>query len=351
MKLILKTVAALLSLGVLLSATLLTALYLYNRPAENIPSDGVLYKIDEGKSLTAVSRELEEKELIRSHYLLRAIAKFEGTGGAIKSGYYRIRPGMSTRALHDLLVAGNQPLHKVTIPEGLSIRRVARVFEEKGICSAESFIEAAGWKAEGGAAEELDLSESYPIPDDIASLEGFLFPDTYLFQLNYPAEKVVSHMVDTFFEKLEEIAPSYTDMEPQEIYKKLIVASIVEREFRNAEEADKIASVFYNRLERGMRLQSCATVVYVLTEEKGEEHPEKLNYEDLEVESDFNTYTRSGLPPAPIVNPGLVAIDAAFHPADTDYLFFLLQDPETGRHSFSKSLTEHNEAYRLYIKQ
>ncbi len=182
-------------------------------------------------------------------------------------------------------------------------------------------------------------------------MEGFLFPDTYLFQRNFPAEKIVAHMVDTFFDNLREIAPGYTELSAEELYRKIIIASIVEREYRASDEAKKIASVFYNRLERGMRLQSCATVVYVLTEKQEKEHPKKLTYEDLEVESDFNTYTRGGLPPSPIANPGAVALEATFHPADTDYLYFLLQDPEDGRHTFSKTLSEHNEAYRLYIKQ
>jgi UPF0755 protein len=257
---------------------------------------------------------------------------------------------MSTVEVHELLVKGEQTLHRVTIPEGLTISEVALEFEDEGICGAGEFVEAATTAGETDA-QGAESFGGYPIPPGVESLEGFLFPDTYLFQRNFPAEKVVAHMLDTFFEKLGEIAPGYTELSAGELYEKVIVASIVEREYRAADEAKKIASVFYNRLERGMRLQSCATVVYVLTEEQGKAHPEKLTYDDLEVESEFNTYTRGGLPPSPIANPGAVALEAAFHPAETDYLYFLLQDPEDGRHTFSRTLSEHNEAYRLYIKQ
>jgi len=193
------------------------------------------------------------------------------------------------------------------------------------------------------------LIEKFGIP--AKNLEGYLFPDTYRFLQKYPAEKVVEHLVDTFFQQLEDIAPDYTDFSAEELHQRVILASIVEREYRDPEEANKIASVFYNRLEKNMRLQSCATVVYVLTEEQGLPHPSKLTYNDLEVESEFNTYREWGLPPAPIANPGTDALRGAFHPADTDYLFFLLQDQNAGKHVFSRNLADHNEAYSLYIKQ
>jgi len=172
-----------------------------------------------------------------------------------------------------------------------------------------------------------------------------------MFHKDLPAEKVVEHLVQTMFEKLENIYPEYKEMEPEELHDKIILASIVEREYRNPDEAAKIASVFYNRLKIDMRLQSCATVVYVLTEIKGEKHPEKITYNDLEVDSKFNTYEEWGLPPAPIANPGINALEAVFYPADTDYLYFLLKDQDAGRHVFSRTLSDHDNAYRLYIKQ
>lgn len=338
--------AVLLLLLVLAAAGGLSFIHLYNRPSEGIPGEGAVFHVEEGQSVAEVAGRLESRGLIRSKYILVGLAKHRGTGALIKSGYYRIERGMSTADIHDLLVRGAQTLHKVTVPEGLTANKIAARFEENGICSADDFLEAAA------STETYTEGENrFPIPPEAESLQGFLYPDTYLFQREYPAEKVVGHMVEMFFDKLKEIVPDYRELPVQEIYRKVILASIVEREYRAEDEADKIASVFYNRIDRGMRLQSCATVVYVLTRERGEEHPEKLTFDDLEVKSEFNTYTNSGLPPAPISNPGEVALRAAFEPAETDYLYFLVQDPEDGRHTFSRTLSEHNKAYQLYIKQ
>ena len=112
-----------------------------------------------------------------------------------------------------------------------------------------------------------------------------------------------------------------------------------------------MASVFYNRLAAHMRLQSCATVAYVMTEELGMAYPEVLTYEDLELPSPYNTYANAGLPPGPIANPGATALHAVFYPAKSDYLFFVLKDPSAGRHEFTKSYSEHINAKNLYLKQ
>ncbi|MFP4490581.1 MAG: endolytic transglycosylase MltG [Spirochaetaceae bacterium] len=346
---LLKITAAVLLTAVLLAAGIATALFLYNRPSESIPSDGAVLHIEGGRSLSSVSMELEERGLIHSRYLLMAISRIQKADSTIKNGYYHIKPGMSTTDILDLIVEGKQTLHKVSIPEGFTAAKIAVRLEDAGVCGEEEFLEVAVENRNNWIEEEL--SDRYRIPEDVETLEGFLYPDTYLFQQGYPAKKVVTHMVRTFFEKLEEVEPDYKEYTPEELYEKVTIASIVEREYRSAEEASKIASVFYNRIERGMQLQSCATVVYALTEEEGREHPERLSYADLEIDSEFNTYKTGGLPPSPIAAPGRVALDAAFHPEETDYLFFLLKNPEDGSHTFTRNLSEHNEAYRLYIKQ
>jgi UPF0755 protein len=126
------------------------------------------------------------------------------------------------------------------------------------------------------------------------------------------------------------------------------LASIVEREYMDEREAPLIASVFLNRLDRGMRLESCATVVYVMTEIEGLEHPSRLFFSDLNRPSEFNTYVNSGLPPAPISGVGEVALSAAFNPADSDYLFFVLQGPDATEHTFSVTYDDHLSASQVY---
>ena len=135
-----------------------------------------------------------------------------------------------------------------------------------------------------------------------------------------------------------------------EINRIVIMASIVEREYRMAEEAPRIAGVFLNRLRINMLLQSCATVQYIMTEIQGLPHPTVLLYRDLEVRNPYNTYMFRGLPPGPIAAPGLIALRATVYPETTDFLYFRLVDPAIGRHHFSRTFDEHLRVGRLYVK-
>ena len=325
--------------------------YYLNSPVSDTPArpdgqavqqneTGQVFQVNRGEAVSTIAGRLDQAEFIRSKYFFIALSKVKQTQSSIKSGYYRISDSMSTTEIHDLLVAGNQKLERVTIPEGLTAREIGRRFEAAGICSQSDFLQSV---------HSRSLLAQHGV--EAESAEGFLYPDTYLFQQDFPSDQVASHLIETFYEKLEGIYPDYRELEWNALYEKVVLASVVEREYRNPDEAARIASVFYNRIEKRMRLQSCATVVYVLTEIKGRAHPENLTYADLEIDSEYNTYQEWGLPPSPIANPGSVALEAVFYPADTDYLYFLLKDPNAGSHVFSKTLTDHNRAYQLYIKQ
>ena len=315
------------------------ALWYFNEPPA-APGEEEFFRISRGENLTRIARGLEAHGFIRSARAMEYYSRFKGTAGLMKTGYYRIAPGSTMSEIHNLLLSGQQVLYRVTIPEGWTIRQIARILEEKGITGAEDFIAAAE-----------DGKRLVPYGFDVDTAEGFLYPDTYSFPLDFPAGKVVDTMVETFFQVLEEVEPEYGKMTGGELYDKIILSSIVEREYRVADEAPMIASVFYNRLETDMSLGSCATIVYIITDIEGKPHPESLLYSDLEIPSDYNTYIHTGLPPAPISNPGLTALDAAFHPAKSDYFYFLLQDADAGRHFFSRTYGEHNQAYTLYIKK
>lgn len=318
-----------------------TAIYLNSAPESF--SSAAHYSISPGVFFTAVAEELEENGIIRSALFIRVLGKIDGRGERIKQGTYSIKAGMSSNAILDLLVEGKQRLYSVTIPEGYNARATGNILDEAGICNAGEFLSAV----ESFTIEQVSGGEEI----SGKGAEGFLFPDTYLFQRDFPPRKVVEHLVERFFSALEDFVPEYSSLGAQELYEKVILASIIEREYRRADEAAMMASVFENRLERGMPLQSCATVVHVLVEEQGRDHPERLTYRDLEVESPYNTYIHTGLPPAPIANPGTTALKAAFFPGKSDYLFFALKNPETGEHVFTKSYQDHDAAYQLYIKK
>ncbi len=340
MKKTIKTLAILLAiLGGGVGGLLVLAGYL-NSPPSFQGEEEEEFIIYRGESVFAIAERLEQKGLIRSGDFLVWISRWKGTEKQYRVGHYRIPRGKSTLFIHDLLVKGTQALYRVTIPEGWTLSRVARMLESKGIVSASEFLTAC---------KQEDILQKYGIP--ASSVEGFLFPETYYFPKEFPAVRVVETMVDMFFQRLSTIVQEKPLPGGKELLDRVILASIIEREYRDPEEAPIIASVFYNRLKVRMPLGSCATVEYVITEELGKPHPDVLTYEDLEIPSLYNTYKHVGLPPGPICNPGATALKAAFYPADTDYRYFVLKDREAGRHYFSRTLQEHMQAKVVYLKR
>lgn len=334
-----KTIAVILLVVMLAAAAAVGVIYVLNQPPSRPLAAPVGFTVQRGEALASIADRLEHLGIIRSGILLRAIARVEGTATRVQSGNYLLTRRVSALEMHDYLLSGNQVLKRVTIPEGLTITAVADVLDEAGITSADTFV---------SAASEPGLMAEYDLPGDTA--EGFLFPDTYLFAESYPADDVVRHLIERFIEVLAEIYPDYGTLAAEELYDRVVVASIVEREYRVPEEAATIASVFYNRLEINMRLESCATVVYVMTEQEGLPHPQRLFYRDLERANPYNTYRVFGLPPGPIASPGRNALDAAFFPETTDYRFFVWNGPGSESHAFTRTLSEHNQARLLYLK-
>jgi UPF0755 protein len=325
--------------GVLAAAAAAAAI-LNSAPPAPVDRGDRLFVIEKGESLGRIAERLADEGYIRSPTFLLAVARLRGTDVAFKAGWYRVPPGSSTLRVHDLLVSGSQSLVKLTIPEGWTISRIAALVEERGIAPAADFE---------AAARSATLAAELYVP--AKTLEGFLYPDTYFVPAPFPAGTLARVMVETFFGRLDGIEPGWRSLAAGELEAKVILASIVEREYRAAEEAPLISSVFENRLRLGIGLESCATIAYIITEIQHQPHPEYITLEDKGIDSPYNTYKWAGLPPGPIANPGGVALGAAFHPARTDYLYFVLRDPEEGRHYFSRDLDAHNKAKKLYLKK
>jgi UPF0755 protein len=296
-----------------------------------------LIDIRRGESSQSVGLRLERTGLISNRYFWNVICRLDKE--PIKTGTYRIKMPMGQIAIHRILISGQEVLYKVTVPEGVTLGKTAGIIEEAGICSAEDFL---------SAAKDPAIMYKYLIQND--SMEGYLFPDTYFFPAEFPAEKVITTMADTFFRNLQNINPLILTMNPDELNEKVIIASIVEREYRVAQEAPLMAGVFYNRLRINMPLQSCATVEYIITEIQNLPHPTVLLYKDLEINNPYNTYIKMGLPPGPISAPGITALRAALYPDSTNYLYFRLEDIASGRHYFSRTHDEHIRAGQLITK-
>lgn len=294
------------------------------------------FVVESGESLKHVIKRLKCEGIIRSELYALFYAKWKNY--SVKTGIYDFSPALSTNTIiRKLAKGGREEVIKVTIPEGLTIKKTARLFEEAGICKSEEFINIATKNAH--VLKEFGL--------DITNAEGFLFPDTYLLSKKDDAKSVIKMMITNFFEKAKTIN-NFPDNK-KAIYDIVKLASIIEREYQLDSEAPTISGVFTNRLNIKMPLQSCATVEYIITEIEGKPHPKRLFWEDIQVKNEYNTYINQGLPPTPIANPGLVSLSAACNPEKTNYLYFRLVDPKIGKHAFSTNVADHNKIGNVHL--
>lgn len=309
----------------------------------------VTLEVPTGTSAKDIAFDLKAKKLIRAESVFYAVVRFpvlrflllgEKINFSLKSGVYKIKSDMDLKEILKVLSSGKQEFLRVSIPEGWTISKIAHRLENEGVCVAEEFR---------NACFDKNLLEKYGIVGE--NFEGYLFPDTYFFTPLMPAENVVVLMVDNFFSRIKSI-PNLAELSMSDLSEVVILASIVEREYRLDEEAPLIASVFKNRIAHNIGLYSCATIEYIITEIEGKEHPDVITYEDLSVDSPYNTYKWAGLPPGAISNPGLVALDAAFNPEKTNYYYFRLVDATSGRHVFTKDFSTHiSEGYIYNTKK
>jgi UPF0755 protein len=299
------------------------------------PSSPVTIEVPEGATTAEVGELLEERGIIRSSFMFGFVVRMRGMGRDIQAGSYELTTNMRLTAALDVLRAGPPPEElplSLTIPEGMSVEQVAdQVHEQLGI-RPRRFIR----RANSG-----DFSLPPYLPGRIESVEGFLFPKTYHFPENVTANDVIDRLLAQFEEEVATLpwhrAERY-GLEPHEV---VTLASLIEREARFAPDRRKISAVIHNRLEIGMALQIDATVQYALPE-----HKERLTFDDLDYPSPYNTYLHPGLPPGPIASPGLAAIRAALRPANVDFLYYVLMDPETGEHAFAETHEEFLEHRR-----
>ncbi|WP_428768181.1 endolytic transglycosylase MltG [Treponema sp. HNW] len=293
--------------------------------------------VPSGATLRTVARDLKKNGIISSPDFFYFYGCIKGV--FLKAGIYKVNAGMSIPEICAVLESGKQEYIAVSLSEGLTIRKIAEILEKNGITSADDFIKAASSRA---------LLSEFGIPAD--SFEGYLFPDTYNLDYGMSPERVVRILASTFFEKIKKLE-ALNGKSARELHDTVILASIVEREYRLEEEAPLIASVFTNRLKRNIGLYSCATLVYVLTEIEGRAHPDVVKIEDTKIDNPYNTYKWAGLPPGPISNPGLTALKAAASPPQTKYYYFRLTDAERGRHVFSETFDGHKEAAPVVTKR
>jgi len=279
--------------------------------------------IPAGYTTAEIAALLAEEGLIAEPRAFVWYCRLNGLDGKLQAGRYELASEEGLPALAATLAAGRVRVVRFTIPEGYTKEKTAAALEAAGVCPGPEFL---------AACERGDPRGRLPGED----VEGYLFGDTYEVNADASADEIVAAMVDRFFEvwEAETSRPEGAGRPRREV---VTLASIVEREALLDEERPLVASVFCNRLARGMRLESCATVIYALGGDV-----ERLTIQDLRLDSPYNTYVHGGLPPGPICSPGRASLRAALDPAATDYLFFVSNGD--GSHTFSRTLRGHLNA-------
>ncbi|CAK7054060.1 endolytic transglycosylase MltG [Tissierella carlieri] len=290
--------------------------------------------IPPSSSTIKIADILYENGLIKNQFIFRYQVKAKGVGSKLKAGEYNLSTGMNLENIIDSLTKGGKSQNTVrfTIPEGYELKQMAEKLSDEGIVDRDRFLELV--------SDKKNFEDKYTFLkelDDEQGLEGFLFPSTYEIYVDSTEEEIIGKMLDEF-EKVyrKDVEPKLEELNLT-LNEAITLASIVEREGKVDEERPLMSAVFHNRIHKGMMLQSCATVQYILGERK-----EVLTNEDTRIESPYNTYIHEGLPPAPIASPGESSLIAAVNPADVDYLFFVLTG--NGTHTFTKTYEEHLKA-------
>ena len=300
------------------------------------PRTETFVEIAPGTSASKIAAQLRANGIIRSRSLFDLVHLRKGE--SLKAGEYRFDHREPMTEVYRRMARGDVYTKALVIPEGFNIFDVAHAVEAAGLGSADAFLSAEQKHTELISAW---IPAGHPRPD---SVEGFLFPDTYHFSRHATPEAMLTAMIRRFRQAAAQV-PLEGD-----VYRKVTMASIVEKEVREGGERPLVASVFENRLKRGMPLQTDPTVIYAALLEH--RFRGTIYASDLSSPSAYNTYKHTGLPPGPICNPGVASIHAAISPATSDYLYFV--SDASGRSRFSATLKEHGanvDAYREAQRQ
>lgn len=298
--------------------------------AAQAPPQPLHYQLNPGTSLSRVAADLEALGVINSSLSLKLLAKLDDLAGRIHSGSYYFSVPATPEQVLARLVAGDVEKVSLTIPEGFTLAQIAERIAALGFADQRQLLELA--------YDPVFIS-SLNIQAD--SLEGYLFPETYLFAPGNGAATLLRMMVEQFDKHLSPDIVSKAQKLKLDRHQLVTLASIIEKETGQLTEMPLISSVFHNRLRRGIPLQTDPSVIYGIKDFDG-----NITRKHLRTPTPYNTYHIKGLPPGPIASPGLSALRAAAEPANSDFLYFVSRGD--GSHQFSRSLREHNLAVRKY---
>jgi UPF0755 protein len=303
-------------------------------------ADDTLIEIPAGRGLSGIARELAAGGILEQPRIWSLYGRYTGQAARIQAGEYLVPTGETPRTLLERLVAGKVYSRSVTLVEGWTFAQALDHLRAR-----------PALRIETAELDEAALAERLWPGDEAlpgGRLEGWLFPDTYLYTRSDSDEDILARGIARM---REELAAAWAERAPdlplESPYEALILASIIEKETALDSERTRVAGVFVRRLRRGMRLQTDPTVIYGL----GDAYDGDIRRADLRRDTPYNTYTRAGLPPTPIALPGRASLRAAVNPADGDALYFVATGEPDGSHYFSATLEEHNAAVQRYLER
>lgn len=304
--------------------------------------DAINIDIPLGSGSAAIADILKQEGFIKYPYIFKLLSRINGYDGTYQAGTHVLSKKLDYTDLMRILVSKplRDPSIRVTIPEGLTYKQIVEILNNKKLIDVDNFNNLVN-------NESFDYEFLKDVPKRDRRLEGFLFPETYDFEIKGGEKIIIDTLLNQFnkvftpalYEKAKELKMTVNQI--------VILASVIEREAKSAEERPIIAGVFYNRLKSKdqtlRRLQSCATIQYIFYYKEGIIKDTILD-EDTKVDDPYNTYIHQGLPPGPICSPGEDSILAALNPEDTNYYYFVAKDDGSGEHYFSKTYKEHLSA-------
>ena len=322
-------------------------------PVQSDATEGITFEVVPGMTIASTAHQLNQQGLIGNQILFYWYARLTGQASKIRRGEYELKKSMSAQEVLDVLKSGKSIARALTVAEGLNLFEIAQIFEQHKVGTKEEFWH---WVRNPEWIRSLLGNETHD------SLEGYLFPETYMVTKFMSTKDVLTQMVQRSLKTFEEVQQSIasstaTDKNKDSIalriskmnrHQLITLASIVEKETGAPEERPLIASIFYNRMEKGMQLQTDPTVLYgKWLQQKQMDQIPKISRNDLHAPTPYNTYVIPGLPPGPIANPGRDSMKAVLQPARSEYFFFVSRND--GTHWFSKDYETHRKNVQNYL--
>ncbi|MBG9452716.1 hypothetical protein ABE61_01115 [Lysinibacillus sphaericus] len=318
------------------------------KPVDPDATKTIAVEVPIGSGLSSISTLLEEKGLIKDARVFKYYAKFKNES-QFQAGKYDLSQSMTLDELIKSLKTGKvyrTPVFAMTIPEGLTLEQIGNIVEKKTPYTQKEFMDlvTSDTFVQQMKAKYPELVTDAVLADNIRyDLEGYLFPATYSYFEEKPTlESIVDEMVGAMDKVVKNYSDALTEKQ-MSVHQLITFASLLEEEATAQTDRETIASVFYNRINQGMPLQTDPTVLYALGS-----HKDRVLYKDLEVDNAYNTYKNKGLPPGPIAGAGKTSIEAVLNPSETDYLFFLAD--KQGVNHFSKTYDEHLQKEQKYLR-